>query len=335
MADDSFRQSADAVVATLLELFLHQGQAPIVEILASSKPRIERTDYDNWDGGTYIFTLFLEVPVKLFADIEPKLKQVENAIEAKLASILRYPGNQQLRSVTISPVLEQPTTATIATVPGTDVTRLWDEGMLRLFMSHVAAHRVPVSKLKSELIMFGVSAFVAHEDIEPNLEWQREIELALRSMHALLAVLTPEFRQSRWTDQEVGFALGRGVLVIPVRAGLDPYGFIGRQQALSAKLESPQDLASGVVDVLLRHRTTAPMMRESLVVALEKSWSFAASKTLAPKIEAVDFFTSNQLDRLEAACKNNGQVVDAFGVPERIRRLIQRFRPQPTEDVPF
>ena len=32
-------------------------------------------------------------------------------------------------------------------------------------------------------------------------------------MHVLVALLTPDFHESKWTDQEVGFAIGKGVLV--------------------------------------------------------------------------------------------------------------------------
>jgi hypothetical protein len=48
---------------------------------------------------------------------------------------------------------------------------------------------------------FGVSAFVAHENIEPT-KWQDEIEKALLSMNALAAILMPGFHESKWTDQE-------------------------------------------------------------------------------------------------------------------------------------
>ena len=92
-----------------------------------------------------------------------------------------------------------------------DVARLWRDGHLRLFISHKAGHKKEVGKLKGYLAEYGISCFVAHVDIEPTKEWQDEIEKALFSMHALLALLTSDFPDSKWTDQEVGIAVGRHV----------------------------------------------------------------------------------------------------------------------------
>ena len=47
----------------------------------------------------------------------------------------------------------------------------------------------------------------------------------------MCALLTEGFHESNWTDQEVGFALARGILVIPVKYESAPYGFMGRIQA--------------------------------------------------------------------------------------------------------
>ena len=49
-----FPQSAEAVVATLTELFRHQGNHLACDVLENAKARIEETGYDNWDGGQYL-----------------------------------------------------------------------------------------------------------------------------------------------------------------------------------------------------------------------------------------------------------------------------------------
>lgn len=332
---NKFPQSADAVVATLTELFRHQHNDAACEVLENATARIEETGYDGLDGGQYYFTLFLDLPLKFFARIESDVSQLEKAIAKKLPTVLRNTRPMWLSEVAISPILEEPTKSVGPKVAPLDVEHLWLHGRLRLFLSHVSDHKVAVSKLKWELRKLGVSSFVAHEDIEPNLEWQKEIELALRSMHALVALLTPGFHESKWTDQEVGFALGKGVLVIPVRLGLDPYGFIGKQQGLPGNLDAPESLASSIVDLLLKHKTTADTMREALIVGLETSPSFAASKAVAKKIDGLKYISTEQLTRLEAASRDNVQVVQSFGVPERIQKIIQRFKPPTTEKAPF
>ena len=98
---------------------------------------------------------------------------------------------------------------------------------------------------------FGMSAFVAHEDIEPTLEWQVQIERALHSMELFISIHTPKFNESIWTQQEVGFAVGRGVKIIALRMGEDPAGFISKHQALSRGVKKAEEIAREI-DGLLR-----------------------------------------------------------------------------------
>ena len=172
-----FPKSADAIVATLAELFRHQGNFVVSNLLDNAKSRIEESGYDNWDGGQYYFTLHLVAPLKVFAFVEADVKSTEEAISNKLSTVIRDTGNMHLSSVTISPMLEPALVGYPQVIP-IDYEHLWEKGMLRLFLSHVSAHKEHVAKLKAEFRTHGISAFVAHEDIEPNSLWLGEIELA-------------------------------------------------------------------------------------------------------------------------------------------------------------
>jgi TIR domain len=86
--------------------------------------------------------------------------------------------------------------------------------------------------------------------IKPNRDWQNEIEKALNSMDCLIALLTPTFHESYWTDQEIGFALGRNVPIISVRIGKDPYGFIGKLQGFQAKGKRANEITEEIVKLL-------------------------------------------------------------------------------------
>ncbi len=83
-----------------------------------------------------------------------------------------------------------------------------------------------------------------------------EIEAGLHSMDALLAILMPGFKESNWTDQEVGVAVGRGVLVIPIMKGLNPYGFISRCEGLNSQGKTVATIASKVFQILVKSPKT-------------------------------------------------------------------------------
>jgi hypothetical protein len=339
MADRQFPKAVEDIIATLADICRHQGQADIVELLESAVPRIELTEHDNWNGGTYIFALILDIPVAVFAKVEPKLQEIEKSILSKLEKICRDLSSDHVGSVTITPLTSKSTSVGPRSKPAeVEVEHLWKDGFFRLFLSHVSAHKIAVARLKTELYLRAISAFVAHEDIAPSLVWQNEIELALRSMHALAALLTGDFHQSNWTDQEVGFALGKGVLVVPVRLGFDPYGFIGKVQGLSGSLDRPPGMADLLANTLLNHSATHRQMRKSVVCAFETASSYANARILSKMICRVTDFSGEEKEAIERACGANDQIFDASGVVSRVCSAIGvpiPKRGEETDDIPF
>jgi hypothetical protein len=124
---------------------------------------------------------------------------------------------------------------------------LWTANRIRVFISHTSSHRAAVGELAVLLNRSAFSCFVAHYAIEPTLQWQSVIEQALRTCDVLLAYVTEDFSASRWTDQEVGWALGREIVIVSLKAGADPYGFFGAYQAVSTRQdETPSVTAQAV-----------------------------------------------------------------------------------------
>jgi hypothetical protein len=151
-----------------------------------------------------------------------------------------------------------------------------DTKLFRLFLSHISKDKFVATRLKECLAPYAISGFVAHEDIHPTLEWQDEIEKGLRSMDAFVAIHTTGFSASIWTQQEVGFALGRGTRIISFKMGEDPTGFISRKQALARRARSAELIAKEI-DVLL-----AADPRTSERLASAKAWLEAAKVDEVP-----------------------------------------------------
>jgi TIR domain len=196
---------------------------------------------------------------------------------------------------------------------------LQGDRFLRLFISHTHHHKAAIAALKAALISHGVSAFVAHQDIEPTAEWADVIEIALRSCDALLAYLTDEFPASRWSDQEVGAAVGRDVLVVPLKVSIDPYGLIGRYQAIRGGGLEPTALAGQVVTTLSTNSRTRQLMAEVTVDRLYHSYSYNNARDNLKRIERIprELWTPHMIARARQAATANGEVRDAnvgFGV---------------------
>lgn len=201
----------------------------------------------------------------------------------------------------------------------------WRKGMFRLFVTHLATHRAFAGELQEQLLTYGVSCFVAHNDIEPTLEWQTQIETALATCDALVALLHDKFHASNWTDQEIGFAMGRGVPAFAVRLGETPYGFIGRFQAFNGNGKTAGDLARELFDSYRKNKQTQRKMGEVVVGLFEQSWSFAAAKRHMEYLEELEVWEPSFSARIRAAVQNNNQVSGSFGVPKRVEALINKW----------
>ena len=341
MREAGFPKPVSEVIATLADIYRHQGGGEIPELLECAHARFDEINYDNWNGGTYTWALRLEVPVPIFAAVEPRLTVIEKEISGKLSYIERLHPNDPIGEVTITPITPGTSVLGQRMAPSElEVRRLWrPDGRFRLFLSHVSKHKVAVSKLKDELTLRGVAAFVAHEDIENGLEWRPELELGLRSMHALVAFITPEFHASPWTDQEIGWAFGRGILVVPVRLGVDPYGFAGKYQGVPGTLDQPAALATSIVQALLANTQTHGEMRRSLVKAFSEADSTDMAIALCRLVVTITDFTDEEKATLRKTCTENAHVAGALNVATAIYATFGKPpqpRPTPVDDeIPF
>jgi TIR domain len=223
----------------------------------------------------------------------------------------------------------------------------WEQGQLRLFMSHLAAKQDFVGQVGRLISFDGVSAFVAHTSIEPSRVWQSVIETALRSCDAMVVFLHEGFHESNWCDQEVGFALARRIPLLVLAVDVMPYGFMSKFQAVKAQSMQPGPLASLVADWLASTPTAQEAMTAGVVTALRRSGSYDRTRRLLVMLQKMPRFTPDQLQSLNDAANDNDQVknavLDGVAVPTLIQQLITKHggttQPPPTtflsDDPPF
>jgi hypothetical protein len=204
--------------------------------------------------------------------------------------------------------------------------KFWIGSDFRIFISHLATQRAYAGQLQDAFSAYGISSFVAHKDIEPALEWQNEIELALRSCDALVALMHPGFHASNWTDQEIGFVMGRSKPTFAVILGEAPYGFIGRFQAFNGSNKPVASVALEIFTALLNNKETSASIAFCLAKSLESSGSFARSVQLVALLEKVQHADQRFAQALHSSLKNNSQVYKEglHSVPERVEALIKK-----------
>lgn len=125
-----------------------------------------------------------------------------------------------------------------------------------IFLSYNSMDRNLASSVKQKLKTHGFGAFLAHQDIEVSKKWREEIQKHLDTCCALMAIVTKRFRESSWTNQEVGIAIGKGKPVASLIFDTEDLpGFLEAMQGVKAaenELDKPISKVIRVINRLLR-----------------------------------------------------------------------------------
>ncbi len=223
--------------------------------------------------------------------------------------------------------------------------RTWGVNPVRVFISHChedAAFVGEVSRLLKA--HHGIDAFVAHDQIEPSAIWRQTIRRALQSCDFMVVVVHDRFHESQWCDQEVGWAFGRDIPVMPVRrayvAGPRVDGFLEEHQDCTLDpSKGPGDwwLAHQILEQVVRDSRTHSLGVKALVEAFVTSFSFNRTRQLWGLIAQEPYLEAEQLRRLEFAVAIQRQVyeanVDGEMAPAVVQALVAKFEP-PSPDAP-
>lgn len=212
----------------------------------------------------------------------------------------------------------------------------WKADHVRAFLSHLASEKAFASDVANELEIAGIHGFVAHDTIEPSLEWQDVIEEALRTCHVFVGLVHPTFAASFWAQQEVGWAAGRGIPVFMVRLGEDPRGFPAKFQAPSLLGRTATHVADSIIVWLSKDPLYGAQVTSHLVSSLRSATSFTDARDAARKIERMGQLSDPLLDELIDAYLSNNQLYPyhvGAQVLERILRNHGRILPRPDREA--
>lgn len=236
------------IVPTVKDLLQSQGCKEESEILHLDNITIEKS-YDSFGNDYDIVVIEVQtdkyIALKKFKPIDKVEKLILSAFQEATK------GGNTPAEVTI-----RPNSNIQATLFESGDYQGWRNGYFRMFISHITSKKKQASRLKAVLEDYGITSFVAHEDINPTKEWQKEIQRALNSMDCMSAMLYDGFHQSNWCDQEVGIALGRNITVLPLLPDSDPYGFLGEYQGIKIKGMYPEALAKEIFKILCDNTNT-------------------------------------------------------------------------------
>ncbi len=199
------------------------------------------------------------------------------------------------------------------------------------FLSYSHEDKALAGKIKKRMGRYGFDGFLAHDDIDPSLVWQREILRQLKKCAVFVALLTNAFDKSHWTHQEVGIAYGRQKprrpIMVPLNAGRNPTGFLANHQAISL---DPEDIDNAVWRVVRsiasRKANLASRVRKSLITRAKKTNTYDDAGWLLSKLAAFDVMTSGEINALLGVATTNDQIYNSGSASRPLRSLIRKHR---------
>jgi hypothetical protein len=101
-------QQIDSALATAHRLLQAESLSKAADIVRSATVRVESAGTDNWNGGTDLWDVFLEVPAEEFARMGNQRSEWEEQITLRLKTVLE-PGTSDWYAVKIVPARERKT----------------------------------------------------------------------------------------------------------------------------------------------------------------------------------------------------------------------------------
>jgi hypothetical protein len=184
------------------------------------------------------------------------------------------------------------------------------ERPLRAFISYSHEDRDYGGQAKAVLTGVGISAFLAHEDLEVSDQWRERILEELRRCDLFVPLLSANFLASRWAPQEAGFIVSRPeVIIAPLSIdGTIPFGFLSHLQ--SGRIPR-QGITREVLIVPLARRAPRqilPVLTEELGRA--RSFRIAEAR-MSPLVPLFPLLTRAEAEALAQVSIDNGDIWSA------------------------
>ena len=131
-----------------------------------------------------------------------------------------------------------------------------------------------MAKISTMLKEHNINTFVAQYDIKSGEKWSSKIKNSLRESQVFLSIITKEYHNSSYTDQEVGMALAMNIHIIPIR--LDdsiPKGFLSEIHAEKFSINTSANCYDLVTKIKEEYKLVNSKIKEMPNIELSKHLS--------------------------------------------------------------
>jgi hypothetical protein len=317
-------------IKTLIKILKHKNREDLARLLKGASGEInESTNYGHY-WNSMLSTFVITAPLELYY----KLKGIgKNDYKLLLDSLIEiYPptdGEPEITSIDFR--IETAESVDDDNPMGAEI-YLGDT--IRIFLSYSSIDKELAGRIKDELENYGLEVFLAHEDITPSKKWEEIILQKLDSTDIFIPIITQNFRNSLWTDQESGIAFAKNKFVVPISIeNNNPYGFLGRYQASKFKVEDIQSSCKVVIELIRKDSRYKKAFIDSFIKKFASSSSFDEAGKKAKFLLELDDFSEEQINSIAQASYENGQVYESFDAVPALEVLFKKYPYVKTELV--
>lgn len=100
-------ESLERILGAVHALLVAEDMVEAANIVRNYPARAEQTGYDNWNGGTELWTVFIELPPASYARLGSRREHLENQISSRLKIVIQ-PETQDRYAISIVPSRDAP-----------------------------------------------------------------------------------------------------------------------------------------------------------------------------------------------------------------------------------
>jgi hypothetical protein len=141
-----------------------------------------------------------------------------------------------------------------------------------------------------------------------------------------MPIITKNFHESDWTDQECGFAIALKKVIIPLMSGKEPYGFINRYQGQKGKYIRTEKIIPEIFKSILSDRLLKNRFKKLIIDKFIKSKSYSDSTQFSQILLSVNYFSPNELVLLIKAQKDNNQIYGCSKAFDNLEEIFNRYK---------
>ena len=194
-----------------------------------------------------------------------------------------------------------------------------------IFLSHSDRQKVLAGDIKRGLEdIINCDVFLAHDDLEGGEIWQDGLRTRIKNCEYFLILLSREYHESNYTDQETGIAYAYDKHIIPISIdGTIPYGFMHIYQPIKAT-DLKKTVIYEIAKQIINKGISTNERINHYIQLLKNSYSFNNAIFLSGLLPYQHEYSKEQINKLADIFIENDQVNGSVKAGPHIEFILNK-----------